>query len=97
MKNKDIKSTNIKWLIIRTVLNFVIIITDAIPVLAIPSSIIEELNVISVLANRVGIRVPSLTPNVSNAVLGAGIIGEVFDTTTLELLPFPSSIFIHGA
>ena len=88
---------NIKWIVTRTVINLIIIILDTIPGIAIPASFFEDLNTVLVLANRVGFRVPSLTPNISNAVLGAGIISEVFDAATLELLPFPSSIFIQGA
>jgi hypothetical protein len=88
---------HVKWAFVRTVCNVVIIVSDMLPIFAIPGSIIEGLNIVSVLANRIGIKLPNLTPNVNNGILGTGIVGGFFDAITLELLPFPSSLLIHGA
>jgi hypothetical protein len=45
---------------------------------------------------KVGLKVPTLTPNIPTGTLAVGILGELIDIGTLELLPFPSSIIING-
>lgn len=83
--------------VFRTVVNSAIIVMDTIPLVAIPASIVEVVNLITVFTRKVGIKIPSLTPNVSGSIFGTGIVGAALDLITLELLPFPSSIFIHGS
>lgn len=98
MDNRDQYSkSEIRTASYRTVVNIFIILLDTIPGIAIPATMIEILNIGTVAARKVGITLPSLTPNTKGSVFGVGIVGSVLDLITLELLPFPSSIFIHGA
>lgn len=91
MRNKEVF-----WAVFRTIINTVLIILDVIPGVAIPASIVESLNVITVIMRKAGLKVPTLTPNIPTGTLAVGILGGLIDIGTLELLPFPSSIIING-
>jgi hypothetical protein len=81
----------------RIVFNTVLIIFDTIPILAIPATAIEFINMASRATDWIGIKTPSLTPNVKKRIFGVGFVGAIIDLLTFELLPLPSSAIIHGA